>query len=476
MRYLSWFKRIILLSLLHISLLSVNISAANNEDLIFSFKTHQTLELAPYNTQLLLQDGQLNALSIINGKILYFEEKDAKWVELQRFGPHDINFTTFEIKDLNGDGIPELIAGTEDPGLIYLYTLENGQWNILSYGKHVWSPINKIISGNFLKVGAHDLLVQNEEGYLFLLKTSLNSIDLVWKSPSTWKVINVAVVADIDNDLLDEILVVYKTGGIAILEIEKNAVVSVWENYPWGKILGLTVGDWDNDQQLEGIFSTSQKILYILGKNEDQYQFEGQFSDFDSIFEKLSFLNQHQPEHRVLMATNIAGQLKAFQFDSKKHKWVEKLSNNTGRIWQIIQPNQEQALFWSSNRKVFELTTYKAIPIQLNLQNELYSLEPKALGFNDQIYIAPKALADYFGFEVSFNDETQTFSITIEERTIEIVKNEINYVSINGLAKISLPLAPLVYENELYFPLDLFRSLLNLNFVYNSKERIISLS
>lgn len=473
MRYLTRFKRIILLALLHITLLSVNVSAAN-EDLIFSFKTHQTLELAPYNTQLLLQDGQLTALSIIKGKILYFEEKDAKWVELQRFGPHDINFTTFEIKDLNGDDIPELIAGTEDPGLIYLYTLENGQWNILSYGKHVWSTINKIISGNFLKVGAHDLLVQNEEGYLFLLKTSLNSIDLVWKSPSTWRPINEAVVADIDNDLLDEILVVYKTGGIAILEIENNAVVSVWENYPWGKILGLTVGDWDNDQQLEGIFSTSQKILYVLGKNGDQYQYEGQFSDFGSIFEKLSFFNQQ--EHQVLMASNTAGQLKAFQFDSGNRKWVEKLSNNTGRIWQIVQPNQEQALFWSSNRKVIELITYKAIPIQINFQNELYSLVPKALSFNDQIYIAPKALVDYFGFEVSFNDETQTFSIKTEERTIEIVKNEINYVSINGLSKISLPLEPIVYEDEIYLPLHLFRSLLNLNFVYNSKERIISLS
>lgn len=473
MRYLTRFKRILLLSLLHISLLNVNVSAAN-EDLVFNFKTHQTLELAPYNTQLLLHDGQLNALSIINGKILYFMEKDAKWIELQRFGPHDINFTTFEIKDLNDDDIPELIAGTEDPGLIYLYTLENGQWNILSYGKHVWSTINKIISGNFLKVGAHDLLVQNEEGYLFLLKTSLNSIDLVWKSPSTWRAINEAVVADIDNDLLDEILVVYKTGGIAILEIENNAVVSVWENYPWGKILGLTVGDWDNDQQLEGIFSTSQKILYILGKNGDQYQYEGQFSDFDSIFEKLSFINQQ--EQRVLIATNTAGQLKALQFDSGKRKWVEKLSNNTGRIWQIVQSNQEQALFWSSNRKVIELTIYKAIPIQINFQNELYSLEPKALSFNDLIYIAPKALVDYFGFEVSFNDKTQTFSIKTEERTIEIGKNEINYVSINGLAKISLPLAPLVYENEIYFPLYLFRSLLNLDFVYNSKERIISLS
>ncbi len=470
---LNRYQKIIFLFLLHIPLLTVHGFAAN-EGLVFDFKMHQPLELAPYNTQLLFQNGHLNALSIIKGKILCFKESGTKWVELQRFGPHDINFTTFEIKDLNGDGIPELIAGTEEPGLIYLYTWENEQWSLLTYGKHVWSTINKIMTGSLSKVGAQELLVQNDEGYLFLLKASLNSIDLVWKSPGVWKPISEAVVADIDNDLIDEILVVYKTGGIAILEIENNAVVSVWENYPWGKILGLTVGDWDNDQRLEVIFSTSQKILYVLGKNDNGYQYEGQFSNFDFIIEKLSFINNQ--ESKALIATNTAGQLKALQFDSQNRKWVEKLSNNTGRISQIIQPNQEQAFFWSSNRKVIELTSYQTVPLQINFQNELFPLEPDALSFNNQIYIPPRALVDYFGFEVFYNDETQTFSIITDARSIEIVKDELNFISINGLSKITLPFSPIVFDNELYFPLHTFRSLLNLNFVYNSEKQVISLS
>lgn len=473
MRHINRFKQVIFLFLLHIPLLCVNTFAAN-EDLIFDLKMHQPLELAPYNTQLLLHNGYLNALSIIKGKILCFKESGLKWVELQRFGPHDINFTTFEIKDLNGDQVPEIIAGTEDPGLIYLYTWVNDQWGLISYGKHVWSTINKIIIGNLSKVGDRELLVQNDEGYLFLLEFSLNSLDLVWKSPSVWKPISEAVVADIDNDLVDEILVVYKTGGIAVLEIENNAVVSVWENYPWGKILGLTIGDWDNDQQLEGIFSTSQKMLYILGKNENQFQYEGQFSDFDCIIEKLSFITKQ--ESKILITTNTAGELKALQFDPKSQKWVEKLNNNTGRIRQIVQPTQEQALLWSSNRKLIELTSYKSIPLRINFQNEQYQLEPKALSFNNQIYIAPRALVNYFGFEVFFNEETQTFSITTNERIFRIAKNELNFVSIDGLSNITLPFAPIIFENELYFPLHTFRSLLNLNFVYNSEDQTISLS
>lgn len=473
MRYLNRFKRVILLFLLHIPLMNVNTFAAN-EDLIFDLKMHQPLELAPYNTQLLLHNNHLNALSIIKGKILCFRESGTSWIELQRFGPHDINFTTFEIKDLNGDRVPEIIAGTEDPGLIYLYTWENDQWGLLSYGKHVWSTINKIIIGSLSKVGARELLVQNDEGYLFLLKFSLNSLDLVWKSPNTWKPISEAVVADIDNDQVDEIIVVYKTGGIAVLEIENNAVVSAWENYPWGKILGLTIGDWDNDQQLEAIFSTSQKILYVLGKNEDQFLYEGQFSDFDCIIEKLSFITQQ--ESKILIATNTAGELKALQYDPKNQKWVQKLSNNTGRIRQIVQSSPEQTLIWSSNRKLIELNTYKSIPLRINFQNDQYPLEPKALSFNNQIYVAPRGLVNYFGFEVFFNQETQNFSILTNERTIRIAKNDLNYVEIDGLSKITLPFAPIIFDNELYFPLHTFRSLLNLNFVYNPEDQTITLS
>jgi len=369
MRYLKGFKSaIVYLTLILMLLLSGN-TFAENEDLLFNFKMHQPLELAPYNTQLLFLNGELNALSIIKGKLLFFKENDVNWIELQRFGPYDINFTTFEIKDLNGDNIPEIIAGTEDPGLIYLYTFDNDQWILFNYGKHVWSTINKIIIGNFSNVDAQELLVQNDEGYLFLLKLSNNSLDLIWKSPNVWQYISTAVVADIDNDSLDEVLVVYKTGGIVILTLENNAVVPVWENYPWGKILGLTVGDWDNDRQPEVVFSTSQKLLYVLGGNKNQYWYEGQFSNFNFIIEKLSFINNL--ENKVLVTTNTAGLLKILQYDLKSRKWVEKLSNNTGRIIQIIQPNQEQAILWSSSRKIIELTSYKSIPLPnaLDLNN-----------------------------------------------------------------------------------------------------------
>ncbi len=472
MRHLKCPKPIIIYLALILTLLLSGNTFAENVGLFFNFKMHQPLELAPHNTQLLFRNGELNALSIIKGKLLFFRENGAKWTELQRFGPHDISFTTFEIKDLNGDNTPEIIAGTEDPGLIYLYTWDNGQWSLLSYGKHVWSTINKIIIGNLSGAVAQELLVQNDEGYLFLLKLSNNALDLVWKSPNVWQPINTAVVADINNDSSDEILVVYKTGGIAILTLDNNAVVSVWENYPWGKVLGLTVGDWDNDQHLEVIFSTSQKLLYVLGENGNEYRYEGQFSDFDFIIEKLSFINQ---ENKALITTNTSGLLKILQYDIESRKWTEKLSNNTGRILQIAQPNPEQAILWSSNRKIIELSSYKSLSLLVIYKDLQYQLEPNALSFYNQVYIAPKALANLFGLDVFYDDQSQTFSIKTNERTIAFTKNEPNLVWIDGLSKITLPVAPIIIDDELFLSLDTYRNLLNQNLVFNSRDQTISL-
>ena len=201
----------------------------------------------------------------------------------QRFGPDDILFTTFQVKDINNDGVPEIIAGTVEPGFIYIYKLNNGKWELFNYGKYVWSAITYIAVGNFGGEPDNDILVQNQEGSLYLLKMSENSLDFVWKSPTVWRPISSGYVIDIDHDAKDEIMVVsYKTGGIAVLKMANNAVVSVWENYLWGKVLAVTSGDWNNDQQPEVMISTSQKVIYVLGwKTDGGYQFDDQWTQFN---------------------------------------------------------------------------------------------------------------------------------------------------------------------------------------------------
>lgn len=449
---------------------------AKGQAVFYNFRMRQPLELAPYHTRLLSLNGELNALSIINGKIVCFQEKSANWIELQRFGPHNMNFTTFEIKDLNGDKTPEIVAGTEDPGLIYVYTWDNnGQWDLLNYGKHVWSTITKIIIGKFSNSDRQELLVQNDEGFLFLLRVSPNSLDLVWKSPSVWQPISDAVVADLNNDSLDEIFVVYKNGGIGILKLENNSVISVWENYPWGKILALTVGDWDADQKQEIFFSTSQKVLYILGENQEEFRYEGQFSDFGFIIEKLSFIDS-QDEETTLFTTNTTGMLKILQYNRNERRWVEKFTKNTGRIIQLVRTNPEQVVLWGANRKVMTVNSYKSLSLRVLFQEQQYQLKPGAIGYNNQIYIAPQALAEFCGLDISFEAENQVFSITSGDRNLKIAPHDPGFVWINDWSKIALPVPAIFIDNQLYLPFDLYRSLLKINLDYNDLDRTISIT
>ena len=90
---------------------------------------------------------------------------------------------------------------------------------------------------------------------------------MIWKSPTVWRMINSMLVLDLDHDSKEEIIVCFKTGGIGILKLVNNQIISSWDNYLWGKVLVLTNGDWDNDKQDELLISTSQKVIYVLGFN-----------------------------------------------------------------------------------------------------------------------------------------------------------------------------------------------------------------
>jgi hypothetical protein len=150
---------------------------------------------------------------------------------------------TFQIADINGDHNPEIIAGTSNPGFIYIYSFTDHHWILENYRKYIWSTITNIAVGHFDGTKTTYFVIQNEQGSLFLMKMSESSLDLVWKSPAAWKGIKSMLVKDLDNDGKDEIAAIYQTGGTAIFKVVNNAVVSVWNNNLWGKTLGITAGD-----------------------------------------------------------------------------------------------------------------------------------------------------------------------------------------------------------------------------------------
>lgn len=472
--YPVWIGAFVAVTILTFSCCSPVSSADTTDNWIVNVIPTETLNLNPGSTQWFSFNGQLNAVSLIDGKIAVFSQNNGVWAETHQLGPADINFTAFCVKDFNSDSMPEIIAGTTEPGFIYIYKLSDQTWVLDNYGKYVWSTVTQIAVGSFAGSKTNDILVQNQEGSLFLLKKNNNSFDLIWKSPKLWRLISSIMVLDIDNDSKDEIMVVYKTGGIGILKVINNSIVSVWENYLWGKVMAITSGYLDNDKQPELLLSTSQKVIYLLGYTSDKgYQFKDHSLQFDFIVEKSSFQINHGKNQ--LLMTDTAGKTHLLEYVAQNKQWQEKFTGQTGRIAQIITKSDGSILMWGFNRDLMALDMYKADVIKLKLQDIAYELTPPAIFQNDRLYVAPQALFLIPDIPINYNYDKSVFQIGFGPNMIEINKNKLEAINVNGESQTN-PDRPLVIGDILYLPVESYQKLLNMELTFDRINRTLNLT
>jgi hypothetical protein len=303
------------------------------------------LKPIPGEKKFFLSNDQLNMAVIEEGRLEIYGYSEAfQWQKYQTIELPEIQFTTFLVKDINNDNQPEIIAGTLEPGFIHIYTRSaNENWISLNYNKYIWSTISKLIGGKFTGPGSQNLVAQNTEGYLFLLKVSDKSLDLIWKSPAAFKPIESAIAIDIDKDkdLSEEIVAVYKNGGVGVLKVANNAITSSWENYPWGKILSLNYYDWNNNAIPELIVTTTQKMVYLFEIKYKTYRTDRQ-TQFDFLIENLYF--PPISGKKIFVATDTAGKTHLAEYNAKTKMWVETQIFPTGRIIQIIDKGSQELL------------------------------------------------------------------------------------------------------------------------------------
>ncbi len=448
------------------------VSADNLSNWFYSVTWSGSLGLNPENTQWAMLDGKLTAISLEQGRLLiYNQDENGAWLETQSLIPPETSLTTFITKDINGDGIPEIIAGTTEPGYIYIYKYEDSQWLLHNYEKYIWSSITYIAAGN-LNGPESNLLVQNQDGYLYLLKITAESLDIVWKSPTVWRLINSAMVLDIDNDSNEEIIVAYKTGGIGVLKLVNNQIISVWDNFLWGKILALTSGDWDNDKSPEIMISTSQKIIYVLGGNEKGYQFEDRITQLNYIAETLAFTSNN--ERNQLYSTDTSGKFHYAEYNPKTKQWQEQFFCQTGRISQIIPVSNESILLWAQNRKLAVLNAFRTGNLKLKNDDIEVTLTPSALYRNNAWYVSPKALSSLTELEIGVTETKTTFSVTAGQTTVEIVKTDPGSYKLNGEAKSNQDQLFMIAEKNLYFSDKGYLLLFHIHFKIDPPSKTIS--
>lgn len=441
--------------------------------------TGTLLDLDPAKTRWITLNHQLQAVTLNNqGQlVIWSQDVNGIWQEGEKLASADAAFTVFQTADLNHDGIPELIAGTAEPGFIYIYRYSTDHWVLHNYEKYVWKSITNLTSGNFDGNGSNDILVQNQEGSLFLLNSSENSLDLIWKSPIFWRPISSFLVRDIDNDAKDELIVTYRTGGIGILKLINNQIVSIWENYLWGKILDISYGDWDNDLQTEILISTTQKVIYFLGYNGKTYQFENQLSSLNYTVERMEF--RIADANSQILAADTAGKLHLLEFHSQTKKWIELMVCQVGRVAQLIPefgaetPYDVAVWLWGTNRLLSKVQFFKTSLFRFWDGQTAYELNPALIYQDDRFYIAPRAIAALPGLGLKYTQTKTGFQIKAGEDLLELNKKDTTTIKLNGTATPNSGQAQII-GNDLYLEVTGYQNLLNLSFIVDPELRQVS--
>lgn len=303
----------------------------------------QSIGVNTDTVQLFEFENKIFRAMLVNGKIIIESLNDNKlWREIQCLeSDGGVAFVSLAVS-----GRSELIAGTADPGFLYIYDFNNetGKWEFYNNSKYLWSEAKTIISGNFESDGILGFLTQSAEGNLFYFKQNEHSPNLVWKSPEPWKQITDALVVDIDRDNSREVLALCKDGEMLLLKVQNNKVISLCSNYSWGRVLGMSCGDWDGDGKDEAVIASSQKVVFLFKYNETSktYNFVQQPYKYDFTIEKLLY----SEIHKQWFMSDLSGAIRVYAYDSSKKALTERQAFRVGRIVSLTEAKDSNRIWY----------------------------------------------------------------------------------------------------------------------------------
>jgi hypothetical protein len=319
------------------------------------------LKLVAPNKQFFRLDNQINLALIDNGKINVYQYNDeTQWTQGQTLEVPEVAFTTLVVKDLNDDQIPEIIGGTTEPGFIYIYYRDlDGKWVTKNDAKYIWSTVAKLTTVCFDVNSPPVLVIQNKEGFLFVLKPSETAVDLIWKSPAAWQPFENLVAVDADHAGGDELLAVYKKGGVAILRSVKNALISEWKYFPWGKVLSVNQQDWDNNKTSEIILPTTRKMVCVI-KSQNK-KFTASQEAFEYMIEKMYFGKFQNQNIRLTTDTSGKTHIAEYVAKSARH-WKETQILSTGRILDFFEEGPDEIILINQSLQLIRLKITFDVP------------------------------------------------------------------------------------------------------------------
>lgn len=290
---------------------------------------------------------------------------------------------------------------------VWAYIPQKQIWQPLIRGKYAWDRTQRMIVGKFRDKQRNSLVVQSQNGALHLLDVENNELNLIWKSPKPFPAIELWQAADLDGDGRDEIVGAYYNKGIFILKEVSGALKSVWENYPWGKVLDLAV------RGQEVYFNTAQKVFGVITHEHKQYKMK-------------AFTSQASQPYRWLIPTlenrilGLTGNGSAYEITVGKTLKENAILPPGGQIFRLIPLANDRFIVLKRNGpfELWSVCSQREIRLFINGKEAFPDTEAKGVAGNfvlwqaGRLYFHPELFAKAFRFTYYYNNNGTELTIT----------------------------------------------------------------
>ena len=217
-------------------------------------------------------------------------------------------FTAVAVADYDGDGAAEVWTGTSAPGIVQIYSFEDGAFRLVNDLRYVWEDVRLLIPLDLDGWGRTDLAVVTSGGLSYVYRWNGDAFER-HELGALQRGVRFAAGGDIDADGMDELVIARGQEHVAALEwrtrqigpaevsgepgagrrpdasspedpwdageggapaTPSGAVQSAgelavrWENFVWGGHTHLAVGDFLRAPGAEVFLSTSRGLVYVF--------------------------------------------------------------------------------------------------------------------------------------------------------------------------------------------------------------------
>jgi len=222
------------------------------------------------------QDELLVSTSITYSGVLNCYDGVTHQQQWRAMTPSGLAFRSLQVADLNGDGIKEIVAGTERqhtgaPGtFVYVYDGATGAelWHSVDLGIY-WGSLSLLRVTNIDADPAQEILIGYSGGDLF----AFDGVSHVLQFSTYGANLSTLAVADLDADGRSEIFAGTRTGQLLRVDPATGAGTVV-ASYG-GAIEGLNVVDVDGDAIRDFVFAMNDRLQVYDGRAPSNRLFTG---------------------------------------------------------------------------------------------------------------------------------------------------------------------------------------------------------